>query len=111
MSDPSPSQNPAHPIRPIRVVAQEAYELTLGDVSRTCAVRTEFVLELIEEGAIVPQSGSSAESWRFDSHHVQQLRVASRLQADLGVNPAGAALALQLLDEIESLRAHLPRRS
>jgi len=33
--------------------------------------------------------------------------VASRLQRDLGVNLAGAALALQLLDEIETLRAHI----
>jgi chaperone modulatory protein CbpM len=30
-----------------------------------------------------------------------------RLQSDLGVNLAGAALALQLLDEIESLRAQV----
>jgi chaperone modulatory protein CbpM len=30
-----------------------------------------------------------------------------RLQRDLGVNPAGAALALQLMDELEQLRAQL----
>jgi chaperone modulatory protein CbpM len=33
--------------------------------------------------------------------------VASRLQRDLGVNLAGAALALELLQEIEALRARL----
>jgi chaperone modulatory protein CbpM len=33
--------------------------------------------------------------------------MALRLQRDLGVNPAGAALALELLDELESLRVQL----
>jgi chaperone modulatory protein CbpM len=33
--------------------------------------------------------------------------VAWRLQRDLGVNLPGAALALQLLDEVETLRAQL----
>jgi chaperone modulatory protein CbpM len=30
-----------------------------------------------------------------------------RLQSDLGINLAGAALVLQLLDEIENLRAEV----
>jgi chaperone modulatory protein CbpM len=33
--------------------------------------------------------------------------VALGLQRDLGINLAGAALALQLLDEVEALRARL----
>jgi len=33
--------------------------------------------------------------------------VALRLQRDLGLNLAGAALALELLDEVEALRAQL----
>jgi chaperone modulatory protein CbpM len=32
------------------------------------------------------------------------------LQRDLGLNLAGAALALELLDQIENLRAQLRRR-
>jgi len=37
--------------------------------------------------------------------------VALRLQQDLGVNLAGAALALQLLEEAETLRARLREAS
>lgn len=87
--------------------AEPVGELTLLEVSRTCAVQTDFVVELIEEGALVPLAGSAPESWRFTIVQTRQVTVAARLQRDLGVNPAGAALALQLLDEVETLRAQL----
>lgn len=87
--------------------AEPATELTLLEVSRTCAVQTGFVIEMIEEGALAPLGGSGPESWRFSTVQTRQVAVAARLQRDLGVNPAGAALALQLLDELETLRAQL----
>ncbi|MDO8774577.1 MAG: chaperone modulator CbpM [Burkholderiaceae bacterium] len=82
-------------------------ELTLDAVSRSCAVQTTFILELIEEGVIAPTTGQGPGNWRFNSSQLRHVMVAARLQRDLGVNLAGAALALQLLDEIETLRAHI----
>ena len=82
-------------------------ELTLLEVSRCCAVQTEFVVEMIEEGALAPLVGTAPETWRFTSAQTRHITVAARLQRDLGVNLAGAALALQLLDELETLRAQL----
>ncbi len=44
---------------------------------------------------------------------MKRVRCAMRLTRDLGVNYAGAALALDLLDELDLLRARLtpdPRR-
>lgn len=87
--------------------AEPASELTLLEVSRCCAVQTGFVIEMIEEGALAPLAGSAPESWRFSTMQTRHVTVAARLQRDLGVNPAGAALALQLLDELETLRAQL----
>lgn len=87
--------------------AEPASELTLLEVSRCCAVQTDFIVELIDEGALAPLAGSAPESWRFTTVQTRQVTVAARLQRDLGVNPAGAALALQLLDELETLRAQL----
>ncbi|MDD2926538.1 chaperone modulator CbpM [Rhodoferax sp.] len=84
-------------------------ELTLIDISRSCTVSAEFVHGLIEEGVITPLAGHAPESWRFSGTQLRQVTVASRLQRDLGVNLAGAALALQLLDEIETLRAQITR--
>jgi chaperone modulatory protein CbpM len=38
---------------------------------------------------------------------MRRATVSLRLQRDLGVNLAGVALALQLLDEVEALRARI----
>ncbi len=81
----------------------EQVELTLDELCRACAVQATLVIELVDEGVIAPV-GDVPEVWRFDALHLRRARVAIRLQRDLGVNPAGAALALQLLDELDSLR-------
>jgi chaperone modulatory protein CbpM len=83
---------------------EEEVELELSDLCRACQVPPEQVFELVEEGVIVP-TGMEPDRWRFAGASVRRARVAMHLQRDLGVNPAGAALALDLLDELESLRA------
>jgi len=82
-------------------------ELSLLEVSRCCAAQTDFIIELVAEGVIAPQAGHNPESWRFTQMQVRHAAVAWRLQRDLGVNLAGAALALQLLDEVETLRSQI----
>jgi chaperone modulatory protein CbpM len=81
--------------------------LTLDELCRVCAVQTGFVLAMLDEGVIEPQAGQAPESWRFSETQVRHVTVAWRLQRDLGVNFAGVALALQLLDEVQTLRAQL----
>lgn len=88
--------------------AQDAPALfSLEQLCRTCAVQTEFVMTMLDEGVVQPVQGQTPESWLFGETEVHHLTVAWRLQRDLGVNPAGAALALRLLDEMETLRAQL----
>ena len=87
-------------------VLEEQTGLTLDDLCRACAAQAELLLELVDEGVIEP-SGEAQEVWRFTGVHLRRARVAVRLQRDLGVNPAGAALALQLMDELDTLRARL----
>jgi chaperone modulatory protein CbpM len=88
------------------VILEEQTELTLAEVSRACSVRAEFIVELVDEGVLAPL-GREPHRWRFSGMHLRRATVAIRLQRDLGINLAGAALALQLLDEVESLRARL----
>jgi chaperone modulatory protein CbpM len=88
------------------VILEEQTGLTLIEVCRACAVHAERIVELVEEGVLAPV-GRETHLWRFSGAHLRRAAVALRLQRDLGVNLAGAALALELLDELEALRARL----
>ena len=89
----------------------QPHQLTMDELCRTCAVHAGYIVELVHEGIIVPTvevgSSSAPETWRFSTLHVRHTKVAWRLQRDLHVNLQGAALALQLLDELETLRAQM----
>jgi chaperone modulatory protein CbpM len=89
-------------------ILEEQTELTLTELSQACAVQVDAILELVDEGVLSPH-GQARHHWRFTGIHLRQAMVAIRLQRDLGVNLAGAALALQLLDELEILQARLRR--
>jgi chaperone modulatory protein CbpM len=86
------------------IILEEQTQLSLSEVSRACAVHAECIVELVEEGVLAPV-GEEPQYWRFTGAHVRRATVALRLQRDLGINPAGVALVLQLLDEIAALRA------
>jgi chaperone modulatory protein CbpM len=88
------------------MILEEQTELTLAEVCRACAVHAEYIIELVEEGVLVPV-GNAPVSWRFTGIHMHRATVSLRLQRDLGINLAGVALALQLLDEVEALRAQI----
>ena len=88
------------------IILEEQTGLTLTEVCQACAVRVEFIVGLVDEGVLDP-IGREPHRWRFTGTHLRRATVALRLQRDLGVNRAGAALALQLLDEIETLQARL----
>lgn len=90
------------------IILEEQTGLTLTEVCQACAVRVEFIVGLVDEGVLDP-IGREPHRWRFTGTHLRRATVARRLQRDLGINRAGAALALQLLDEIEILQARLSK--
>ncbi len=83
--------------------------LSLIEISEACASRTEWVVELVEEGILEPL-GADRDHWRFAGESLSRASTARRLQRDLGMNLAGVAMALDLLEEIASLRAQLRNR-
>ena len=89
-------------------VLEEEVELTLADLCRACRLPAEQVFELVEEGIVEPL-GRDVSQWRFQGVSVRRVCCAVQLRRDLGVNWAGAALALELLDELHMLRARLRR--
>lgn len=98
-----------HKILTGTLIDDEGY-VTLTQICRICRVRETWVVELVEQGVVEPVRAGSRSEWRFDSLAVRRLRVAIRLQNDLGVNTAGAALAIELMEELARLRARLHGR-
>ncbi len=90
------------------LLLDEGCSLTLADLSRACASHAEWVIELVEEGILEPQ-GREMTRWRFSGPQLRRAQMVRHLQDDLGVNLAGAALALELIEEIERLRSRLRR--
>lgn len=90
------------------LLLDEELALSLAELCQTCRIDTELVLEMVEQGVIEPE-GAEPEQWRFDTVAFKRLQVAVRLQQDLHINAAGAALALDLLEELETLRQRLRR--
>ena len=72
----------------------------------SCNVDADWVIELVEHGVVEPV-GVDRTQWRFASISVVRVAKAKRLQRDLSINPPGVALALDLLDQIDDLRARL----
>ena len=88
------------------VLLDEHCEISLNDLCRACSSSAEWIIELVSEGVLEPVNYQQTH-WRFTGVSLQKAQAAARLQRDLGINTAGIALALELLDEIESLRAQL----
>lgn len=84
-------------------ILSEHVELTLEEVCRICGTREEVIVEMVHEG-VVERSRRIRDEWTFSGVAVARIQTALRLQRDLEVNLAGAALALELLDEIERLK-------
>ncbi|MCF8069772.1 MAG: chaperone modulator CbpM [Desulfobacterales bacterium] len=85
------------------IIVEETTIFSLGELSRACGKPAEWIIALVEEGVIEPV-GSDRSQWKFKGHCLRRVRIVQRLVSDLGLNLAGAALALELLEEVETLR-------
>jgi chaperone modulatory protein CbpM len=79
----------------LRFNLMQTYEIT--------QLSTEFVDKIVEHGIIEP-TGSCPQEWLFDTQQLNLLRKAARLRNDLGLDWTGLALAIDLLEELASLR-------
>lgn len=82
--------------------------LTAAELCHTFQLSADQLKELVDEGLIEPLIQEEGQ-WRFQGASLRRIHYALRLNRDLGVNWAGAALALELLDELKRLRIRLQR--
>jgi len=83
-------------------VLDDTYLVSLAELCRSCTVETETITTLVTEGILDP-TGEDIEHWRFTVSSLKRVKTVIHLQRDLGVNLAGAALALDLLERIAEL--------
>lgn len=91
----------SHNSQPLRGVVLDANTtFTLTEFCEVCGVETELVLEMIGEGVIEPVAARPGD-YEFSGEALFRAKRALRLVSDLGVNWPGAALALDLLDDLD----------
>ncbi len=89
----------------------ESVRLALQDLTRACAQPETWVIELVQVGILEPLPGAAGtpSEWHFSAQALFTARKVQRLQHDLGVNLEGAALALELMAQMDAMRARLQR--
>lgn len=80
--------------------------LSLHELCRFCQSDEDWVVELVAQGVLEP-AGSSMQSWRFQGQSISRAKKASRLNRDLGINAAGVAMVLELLEERDRILRQL----
>lgn len=87
------------------VVVEEDRTISFAELCQCCELPAEQVLTMIEIGIIEPlQPQALSCRWHFSGASLLRVQTVIRLQRDLGVNLEGAALAIDLLDEVKRLR-------
>jgi chaperone modulatory protein CbpM len=88
------------------IIVDDGEPVSLIKLSHCCDLSVEEILTMVEYGVIEPLNFQTSHiRWEFNSSSIVRINIATRLQRDLEVNLAGAALALELLDEIKTLRS------
>lgn len=83
------------------VTLDRSVRFTLDEFCRACGARQTLVVEMIEYGIIDPDLSGAVAQFHGDS--LVRAQIAARLIRDLGLNVQGAALAIELLEELDRL--------
>ena len=87
-------------------ILNEVAKLNVDEICVRCGVTVETVQAYVAEG-FIDASGEAVSDWRFSEIAVVHIQKAYRMERDLRLNPAGVALAFELLEKIENLQSQL----
>lgn len=79
-------------------------ELDMKEFCQVVDMPPAYVIEIVEHGILEPQ-GKKPDEWLFDTYSLSVAKRAAKLHHDLAMEWDGVALALELLDELEQVRA------
>ncbi len=83
------------------------HALELDAFAAACGAEVAYVRLLVDEGLVQPAAVQPA--WRFSGEALARVRRIRRLQRDFEANLQSVAVMLDLIDEVERLRAALHR--
>ncbi|MEK1833770.1 chaperone modulator CbpM [Pseudomonas sp. NPDC089918] len=78
--------------------------LDLAEFCEATELSEVHVIEIVEHGILEPQ-GAQPKDWRFTDYELALAKRAAKLRRDLELEWEGVALALNLLEEVQQLRA------
>jgi chaperone modulatory protein CbpM len=81
-------------------------ELSLEELCDACGISPEFIKELIDYG-ILDVNDISLENYRFTPVHLRKIRTIVHLHHDLEVNLPGAAIVIDLMEQMEDMRVKI----
>ena len=90
------------------VIVEQGVRFNLAELCRACAAEPSFLVALVDEGLLNP-SGSGPDEWQFEGAALRRARAAFRLKRDLQLSVDATALVLDLLQEVDELKARLRR--
>lgn len=82
------------------ILVEERPQLSLEELCQAAGIDANFIQDLIEYGIL-------DEADEFDAEQLRRVRTILHLQRDLEVNLPGAALVLDLMDQMEEMRSQL----
>lgn len=88
------------------ILIDEQTELSLNDLCKACSSSAEWIIQLVDEGVLEPVNYQQTH-WCFTGNSLHKAQTAARLKRDLGLNLAGIALALELIQQIDKLESRL----
>ena len=89
-------------------IVEYGEDVSLARLCATCGVSPDWVMSLVRHGGLMPR-GRRPRNWRFSATAIVRVNRARRLSRDLELDPAATAVVLDLIDEIDRLRARLDR--
>ena len=69
-------------------------------------ISNEILSDMVSWGIATPL-GTSLQRWLFSQDDYDRIGCASRFNKDLDINVPGAAMALELLDELDKIRREI----
>lgn len=87
------------------VLRREAHKFLTIDAAASCAgIHPSVVERFVECDLIEPVRGESIGDLLFDAAVIPRLKRIERLRRDLGINLAGVAVILDMLDRMDALQ-------